>query len=413
MKFYDTCSLLKKVENLFDEETFVISSVTIQELEKIKVSNNKDPDIKFIARKLLHLLEENEDKYIIHIFTSDMLELLDNYNLSASDDIKILATALDFRSSAKIDLIFVTDDLVLKNIAKLFFKKDCVQSIGNSYDDKYKGYKEIYMTDDELTEFYSSPNSNPYGLKINEYINIYDADGKLVDTKVWTGQEYRHLTYKTFNSRWFGEVKPLKGDIYQAMAADSFLNNQITMIKGPAGAGKTYLSLSYLSSLLDKGRIDKIIIFCNTVATKNSAKLGYLPGTRDEKLLDSQIGNLLISKIGGRIEVERLINEEKILLLPFSDIRGYDTTGMNAGIYISEAQNLDIDLMKLALQRIGEDSICIVDGDDKTQVDDISFSGINNGMKRASKIFRGENIYGEVELKDIHRSKIARIADKM
>ena len=59
------------------------------------------------------------------------------------------------------------------------------------------------------------------------------------------------------------------------------------MIKGPAGAGKTYLSLSYLSSLLDKGRIDKIIIFCNTVATKNSAKLGYLPGTRDEKLLDS------------------------------------------------------------------------------------------------------------------------------
>ena len=157
MKFYDTCSLLKKVENLFDEETFVISSVTIQELEKIKVSNNKDPDIKFIARKLLHLLEENEDKYIIHIFTSDMLELLDNYNLSASDDIKILATALDFRSSAKIDLIFVTDDLVLKNIAKLFFKKDCVQSIGNSYDDKYKGYKEIYMTDDELTEFYSSP----------------------------------------------------------------------------------------------------------------------------------------------------------------------------------------------------------------------------------------------------------------
>ena len=129
MKFYDTCSLLKKVENLFDEETFVISSVTIQELEKIKVSNNKDPDIKFIARKLLHLLEENEDKYIIHIFTSDMLELLDNYNLSASDDIKILATALDFRSSAKIDLIFVTDDLVLKNIAKLFFKKDSVQSI--------------------------------------------------------------------------------------------------------------------------------------------------------------------------------------------------------------------------------------------------------------------------------------------
>jgi hypothetical protein len=41
------------------------------------------------------------------------------------------------------------------------------------------------------------------------------------------------------------------------------------------------------------------------VATKNSAKLGYYPGTRDEKLLDSQIGNMLISKFGGsRLAVE-------------------------------------------------------------------------------------------------------------
>lgn len=414
MKFYDTCSLLKKVENLFDEESFVISSVSIKELENIKTSNNKDPDVKFTARKLLHLLENNQDKYTIHIFTYDMLELLDSYNFSASDDIKILATALDFKASHHItDLIFVTDDLALKNIAKIFFNQDCIQSVGDSCEDKYTGYRDIHMADDELTEFYSNPSKNLYNLYANEYINIYDKDGKLVDTRVWTGQEFRHLTYKTFTSRWFGEVKPLKGDIYQAMAADSFVNNQITMIKGPAGTGKTYLSLGYLMSLLDRGKIDKIIIFCNTVATKNSAKLGYLPGTRDEKLLDSQIGNLLISKIGGRVEVERLIQEEKILLLPFSDIRGYDTTGMNAGIYISEAQNLDIELMKLALQRIGEDGICIIDGDDKTQVDDISFSGANNGMRRASKIFRGENIYGEVELKIIHRSKIAQIADKM
>ena len=164
---------------------------------------------------------------------------------------------------------------------------------------------------------------------------------------------------------------------------------------------------------LEKGEIDKIIVFCNTVATKNSAKLGFYPGTRDEKLLDSQIGNLLSSKFGGRIAVEQMINDEKLVLLPMSDIRGYDTTGMRAGIYISEAQNLDITLMKLALQRIGEDSICIIDGDDKTQVDLVEFAGENNGMKRVSKVFRGSDIYGEVELKNIHRSKIAQIAEYM
>lgn len=66
------------------------------------------------------------------------------------------------------------------------------------------------------------------------------------------------------------------------------------------------------------------------------------------------------------MELERLIDEGKIVLLPMSDIRGYDTGGMKAGVYITEAQNLDISLMKLALQRIGEDSICIIDGDCKT-----------------------------------------------
>ena len=107
------------------------------------------------------------------------------------------------------------------------------------------------------------------------------------------------------------------------------------------------------------------------------------------------------------------MDEEQIVLLPFSDIRGYDTTGMNAGIYISEAQNLDITLMKLALQRIGEDSVCIIDGDDKTQVDDIAFAGNNNGMRRVSKVYRGEDIYGEIELKIIHRSKIAKSAERL
>ena len=197
------------------------------------------------------------------------------------------------------------------------------------------------------------------------------------------------------------------------MVSDSLMNNKITMIKGPAGAGKSHLAVGYLFYLLERGKIDKIIIFCNTVATKNSAKLGFYPGSRDEKLLDSQIGNFLSSKIGGKLAVEQFINEEKLVLLPMSDIRGYDTTGMNAGIYITEAQNLDIELLKLALQRVGEDSILILDGDTKSQVDLVDYEGANNGMRRVSKIFRGEDIYGEVELKTIHRSRIAEIAQRL
>ena len=137
------------------------------------------------------------------------------------------------------------------------------------------------------------------------------------------------------------------------------------------------------------------------------------PGSRTEKLLDSQIGNLLESKLGDRVAVERLIDDGQLVLLPMSDIRGYDTTGMNAAIYISEAQNLDIELMRLALQRIGEDSICIIDGDSNTQVDLSMYAGDNNGMRRVSKVFRGADFYGEVTLLNIHRSKIAQLAQEL
>lgn len=202
-------------------------------------------------------------------------------------------------------------------------------------------------------------------------------------------------------------------DIYQQIAMDTVMNNQLSLIRGKAGTGKSWIAFNYLFSQLEKHKIDKIIIFCNTVATAGAAKLGMYPGTKDEKLLDSQIGNLLISKIGDRCEVESMIRDGELVLLPMSDIRGYDTTGMRAGIYISQAQNLDIELMKLALQRIGDDSFCILDGDDTTQVDMPIYAGNNNGLRRVSEIFRGYDFYGEVTLQNIYRSRIAQIAEKM
>jgi hypothetical protein len=55
IKFYDTCSLILNAENLFKEkEKFVISSITLEELENIKTSNTKDIDNKIAVRHLLH-----------------------------------------------------------------------------------------------------------------------------------------------------------------------------------------------------------------------------------------------------------------------------------------------------------------------------------------------------------------------
>ena len=281
---------------------------------------------------------------------------------------------------------------------------------------EYCGYKEIQLNDDELARFYEKTfinNTNTWQLKDNEYLLIKNNSNTIVDKYRWHNNSYNIVPFHKAESKMFGKIIPKNNDIYQQLALDSLINNQITMLRGPAGSGKSYLAFGYMFSLLEKGKIDKIIVFCNTVATRGSAKLGFYPGSRTEKLLDSQIGNLLESKIGDRIVVEKLISDGQLVLLPMSDIRGYDTTGMNAAIYISEAQNLDIELMRLALQRIGEDSICIIDGDSETQVDMNLYSGHNNGMKRVSSIFRGADFYGEITLKNIYRSKIAALAQKL
>ena len=287
----------------------------------------------------------------------------------------------------------------------------------------YTGFKSVTLNEEEQSQFYSKYlqstikrdgsvfTENPYNLLINQYLLIKDSSNNLIDQYKYTETGYKKIPFNVFTSRMFGHVKPI--DEYQQLAMDSMRTNQITMIRGAAGTGKSYLSFAYLFELLEKREIDKIIIFCNTVATSGSARLGFYPGTRDEKLLDSQIGNLLASKIGDKGAVEAMIEHGDLVLLPMSDIRGYDTTGMNAGIYISEAQNLDIELMRLALQRIGKDSVCILDGDSETQVDLPMYNNKNNGMRRVSEIFRGDACYGEVTLQTIHRSHIAELAQKL
>ena len=402
MYFYDTCALINDQEVAF-KEPFVIADVNLYELEDIKTSRTKDEELKVKVRKLLKLLEQNPQQYtIVANSKNDFLQNYENKN-----DMKIIFTALEW--SKEHSLQFRTDDLACAFLARNAGLQVITQL---PQENEYLGYKKIvFENENDTVDFYSKMlDGNIYNLERNEYLLIYVKD-ELIDKQKWNGSYYEPIGYPVFESKFFGKIKPK--DEYQAIALDSLKHNQMTLLRGPAGTGKSYLAMGYLLDRLEKGAIDKIIVFCNTVATAGSAKLGYYPGSRNEKLLDSQIGNFLASKLGGMQAVNNMISAEQLVLLPMSDIRGFDTTGMNDGIYITEAQNLDIELMRLALQRIGEDSICILDGDDNAQVDSVLYAGIHNGMKRVSQIFRGQPFYGEVTLKNIHRSRIAEIAQKM
>lgn len=413
--FYDTCALLEAQQTIFEnkDDKIYISNITIHELEDIKTSGKKDEETKYAARKLLHLLNQNEDKYKIVLYQSSWDEEIKKFDLPQNNDSKIIITA--YFCNNDVPITFVTNDLACKTIAKSIGLATLFQL--DEDEDAYTGYIEKVVDDAEMAEFYQNIRENKincYGLLHNQYLILKNTNKKIIDKYRWSETDgYINIHFLKAESKFFGKVTPKNGDIYQQLALDSLAHNQISMLRGPAGTGKSYLAFGHMFSLLEQGKIDKIIVFCNTVATKGSAKLGFYPGSRTEKLLDSQIGNLLESKLGDRFMVEKLISDGSLVLLPMSDIRGYDTTGMNAAIYISEAQNLDIELMRLALQRIGEDSICILDGDSNAQVDLSMYAGRNNGMKRVSKVFRGSDVYGEVTLNKIHRSKIADLAQQL
>lgn len=402
IKLYDTNALIDLYDKIFDEE-FYVSRISLRELENIKNSKNKDEETKYRARKLSKMFQEQS--YMYHTVCTEF----DNDPHLGNDD-KIIK-AVKFLQDEGIDVVFMTNDACCYNLAKAEGLK--VRSTGAESDDEsYLGFRELNLTEEELSEFYSCKDAymckiNPEILQ-NEYFFIKTKD-EVVDIYRRVGNEAKRVLYPVFSSEFFGDVK--SKDIYQRIAMDSMMNNQITIVRGPAGSGKSWLCMSYLFSLLEKGKIDKIIIFCNTVAVKNAAKLGFYPGDKNEKLLDSQVGNFLSSKLGSRIMVEKMIQEEKLVLVPVADARGYDTTGMNAGVYIQEAQNLDRELMKLLLQRLGEDTICLIDGDDTAQVDLDAYAGMNNGIKRAVEVFKGQDFFGTVQLQKVRRSRIAEVAD--
>ena len=154
-------------------------------------------------------------------------------------------------------------------------------------------------------------------------------------------------------------------------------DNEIVIGIGPAGVGKSYLSIIKALALLKDPNNNYQYIYVVTPAVEAEEKLGYLPGSIEEKLEPYLYSSYhLIDKIIGEKNRRKLIEEGVIRSLALAYLRGMNID--NTLVIFEEAQNSTPKQMKTFLTRIGFNSKFIITGDmeQSDRYKDIKKSGL-------------------------------------
>jgi len=246
-----------------------------------------------------------------------------------------------------------------------------------------------------MAYFYEHQNENMFGLLINQYLILKDDKNKIVDTLKWIGETYDTVRYKAYKSNMFGTLKPL--DEIQVCAMDSINTNDITVLYGKAGSGKTTLPLNYIMQNLEKGKFKKLYVIYSYEPLKGAKTLGFEKGDHITKLLYSaSIGNILASKFGDISQVEYMIERQMLDIIPTANIRGVEFEE-DSVVLCTESQNLDVYTLKTIIQRCKEGCKQIYEGDIIEQKDtDIQ----QIGMSRLIEVFKGNKKFGCIKLKN-------------
>lgn len=271
---------------------------------------------------------------------------------------------------------------------------------------EYYGFRDAVMSDDEMSEFYSSErNENTYGCLQNEYLVLKNEDGQVCDQFKWNGTHYIKVPYKQVNTRFIGKVKPR--NLQQQLALDMLYDQDITVkvLVGKFGTGKDYLMTSAAIDQLERGKFDKIVWVRNNIEVKNSKPIGHLPGDYKDKLLPFAMP--LADHLGGVEGLEYMLSNNKVELAHLGFIRGRDIK--NSIVMCSEAENMTKEHIQLLLGRVGEGSSLWINGDYK-QVDGDVFMK-NSGLIIAVDKLKGHPRFGFVKLLKTERSETAAMAD--
>lgn len=178
--------------------------------------------------------------------------------------------------------------------------------------------------------------------------------------------------------------KPIKsrGENQQALV-DAYEKDDMVFAIGPAGTGKTYLSIALAVKALKEKNIKKIIL--SRPAVEAGEKLGFLPGDMKEKI-DPYLQPLYdaLEDMLPAVKLQELMEKHVIQIAPLAFMRG--RTLNDAVVILDEAQNTTTAQIRMFLTRMGCNTKMIITGD-MTQID--LPRGVQSGLREAISILSG------------------------
>jgi phosphate starvation-inducible protein PhoH and related proteins len=192
----------------------------------------------------------------------------------------------------------------------------------------------------------------------------------------------------------------------QKVYYDKLMENEITICSGPAGTGKSYISLkAAIDLLLDPTNSYEKIMIVRPAVESSSSSLGSLPGDLREKMGPYVYSSLsLLDKLIGKEATTKLEESGVLEIMSLSFLRGFNADNMI--LIFEESQNSTTAEMKMLLTRIGFNSKFFISGDvdqsDKFKKKE--FSGLYDAVVRLN----GVNKIGmfEFHIDDVVRNPI-------
>ena len=197
--------------------------------------------------------------------------------------------------------------------------------------------------------------------------------------------------------------RPIKGrSENQQLLIDSFNKNDMIFAVGPAGTGKTYISIALAVKAMKEKNAKKIIL--SRPAVEAGEKLGFLPGDMKDKI-DPYLQPLYdaLEDMIPAAKLQDMMDKHIIQIAPLAFMRG--RTLSDAVVILDEAQNTTPAQIRMFLTRMGWNTKMIITGD-MTQIDLPHEQ--KSGLKEALQLLSGIEGISVVEFnkKDIVRHKL-------